>query len=209
MGHNVIVPGLPHHYSGCRKGDITVRDFIRRANEIVELARGLGEELILCGASAGSLMALAGATQSSGTPTRLILVAPATKFRDTPEWQVDIMIKIADTFPDSDEILPGKRAAGGSRKALASMCKLREEVRFLLLNSDLSHIKSLDVLHDPKDQALDPKSPKIAIEWTGLDFAKSYEIEFPLHNKEPVNDWSEEYDLTFTQLIEFFKSIKC
>lgn len=212
MGHNVVAPALPHHYSGCKKGDITVMDFIRRATEIVDLARGLGEELILCGASAGSLMALAAATKTIGTPTRLILTAPAMRFRDTPEWQVDVMIKIADTFPDSDEILPGKRAAGGSRKALASMCKLREEVRYLLSNSDLSHIKSLDILHDPNDQALDPSSPQIAIEWTGLDFARCHEIDFPLHNKVPnpkTYDWSKEYDLTFRQLIKFFETIKC
>jgi esterase/lipase len=91
MGYNVYIPRLPGHGEAdpltLSLGEVTAEQFAGLAEDSVSLGRGLGDEVLVIGLSAGGTMASWLAQTSSGTD-KAILVAPFFGPRVVPSWAV-------------------------------------------------------------------------------------------------------------------------
>lgn len=211
LGFNVLAPALPRHYSLDALGKLTPKDFVRRTQDAISIGSGLGDKVILCGASTGGLMAMMGSAlmEGWGVECEVMPVAPATKFRDTPEILVDTLITIASHSKDSDKLpITGRRAAGGSLKGLSAVARFRCDVEATLSRSDLSHVSKVSVYADSEDGALAPDAGDVALSWfRGQIPGEVLPFEFPLHQRVDdfdSFDWTPSFNRVFEQVLDVF-----
>jgi len=103
MGYNVYVPRLPRHGEADRLtlslAGLTAEELAGSAEESVGLGRGLGEEVLVVGLSAGGTMA-SWLAQSSGQTDGAILVAPFFSPRVVPPWAVQAATNLLLLLPN-------------------------------------------------------------------------------------------------------------
>lgn len=79
-GDNVLIPRMPHHGYADRLTDVmrrlTAHELTAATDEAIDIARGLGETLVVAGLSAGGLLA-AWAAQERSDVNRAIIISPA------------------------------------------------------------------------------------------------------------------------------------
>lgn len=91
-GDNVFVPRLPYHGLSDRmtpeQACLTAAELIAFTNQTVDIACGLGEEIVLTGLSAGAVMA-AWAAQFRPEVHTVVVAAPALGLPGWPVWASD------------------------------------------------------------------------------------------------------------------------
>ena len=102
-GHNVFIPRLPYHGLADRmttqQSLLTAAELIEFTNKTVDIACGLGDEIVLAGLSAGAIM-VAWAAHFRPEVHTAIVAAPALGFPGWPVWASDITCWLARYLPN-------------------------------------------------------------------------------------------------------------
>lgn len=115
LGYNVLIPRLPHHGLADRLTPdhalLTAGELTELADEAVDIALGLGEQVTVAGLSLGGVMA-AWVAQERPEPTRAMLIAPGLGLRAIPARFVrqvtHVMLRMPNIFLWWDPLLREK-----------------------------------------------------------------------------------------------------
>lgn len=103
QGKNVFVPRLPYHGIRDRmtrdQSRLTTADLIRFTNHTIDIAKGLGDEIILTGLSAGAIMA-AWAAQFRPEVHTAVVAAPSLGLPGFPIWASDALSWLMHYIPN-------------------------------------------------------------------------------------------------------------
>lgn len=136
-GDNVFVPRLPHHAE--RNGNVaeiarlTAQELRDVGDLSVDVARGLGDTIIVSGLSAGGTLA-AWVGQYRGDVQRVVLVAPALEVTHVPSLLHGAVLRLALRVPNVTRSSPRDstepdREPGWATHAVAQTLKLGVAVR--------------------------------------------------------------------------------
>ena len=115
QGYNVLIPRLPHHGLSDRltadHALLTAGELTALADEAVDIALGLGEQVTAAGLSMGGVMA-AWVAQERPEPARVALIAPGLGVRPLPRWltraATHMMLRMPNIFLWWDPVLKDK-----------------------------------------------------------------------------------------------------
>jgi pimeloyl-ACP methyl ester carboxylesterase len=105
-GYNVLVPRIPHHGFKDRLcsevSKIKATELVRFTDEMIDLAHGLGEEVILGGLSMGGVMTC-WAAQERADVSQAIIIAPFLGARIIPTTLTRLVAYGVELLPDSNQ----------------------------------------------------------------------------------------------------------
>lgn len=141
-GYNVLIPRLPHHGLSDRltaeHALLTADELSALADEAVDIAVGLGEQVTVAGLSMGGVMA-AWVAQERPEPVRVVPIAPGLGVRAVPGWltraATHMMLRMPNVFLWWDPVLKDKAPGPPSTyprystHALGQMLSLSASVR--------------------------------------------------------------------------------
>ena len=136
-GDNVFVPRLPHHAEKAGRvanmGRLTAQELRDLGDASVDVARGLGDTVIVSGLSAGGTVA-AWVGQYRSDVQRVVLVAPALEVTHVPSLLNGTALRIALRLPNVTRASPRDttepdREPGWATHAVAQTLKLGVAVR--------------------------------------------------------------------------------
>jgi pimeloyl-ACP methyl ester carboxylesterase len=103
LGYNVLIPLLPHHGLADRltteQGRINARELAEYADMVVDIAQGLGEQVVLAGLSGGGVVT-AWAAQYRDDLDLAVLISPAFSWYQIPIRLTDPAIKLLRWLPN-------------------------------------------------------------------------------------------------------------
>jgi carboxylesterase len=103
LGYNVLILLMPHHGLEDRMTDahrqLTAEELTVYVDEMVDIARGLGEHVTLVGLSGGAVVA-AWAAQTRPDLDRAVVMAPAFAFKRIPRATTVLVTNLALLAPD-------------------------------------------------------------------------------------------------------------
>jgi pimeloyl-ACP methyl ester carboxylesterase len=106
LGYNVLIAPLPHHGLADRMTDtqaqLTAEELVDYADETVDIAQGLGEQVIMMGISAGGVTT-AWAAQNRSDIDMAVIISPAFGFKQIPTPLTAAVMNIYTFLPDSFE----------------------------------------------------------------------------------------------------------
>jgi len=136
LGYNVLIAPLPHHGLADRMTDeqsqLTPGELVAYADEMVDIAQGLGEQVVMAGISAGGVTTAWAAHHRSDLDLA-VLISPAFGFKQIPTPLTAPVMNLFSVLPESYEWWdPLLQAKGGlphayprySRRALAQILRL-------------------------------------------------------------------------------------
>lgn len=136
-GDNVFVPRLPHHAERAGRvaslGKLTAQELRDLGDASVDVARGLGDTVIVSGLSAGGTLA-AWVGQYRSDVDRVVLVAPALEVTHVPSLLHGAVLRLALRVPNVTRASPRDttepdREPGWATHAVAQTLKLGVAVR--------------------------------------------------------------------------------
>jgi esterase/lipase len=136
-GDNVYVPRLPRH--ALRNGTasalagLTAEELRDCADSAVDVARGLGDTVVIVGLSAGGTMA-AWVAQNRPDVGRVVAIAPVLELAHIPSILATVAMKLALHLPEITQNYPREesrpdRELGNSSHAIAQMLRMGMAVR--------------------------------------------------------------------------------
>jgi dienelactone hydrolase len=144
QGYNVYIPRMPHHGLKDRlttaPARLTAEALINFADQAIDLAQGLGEEIIIGGISAGASI-VGWLAQERADIARAIIVAPMFSVLDIPAFAVRPLASLLTLLPNRfiwwDSKLKDKPGRGPnyayprfSTRAMGQVLRLGYRVRF-------------------------------------------------------------------------------
>ena len=103
LGWNVLMPRFPYHgyvdKLSTDQGLLTAEDLARTADEAIDIAEGLGEQVVVGGLSAGGVTA-AWAAQNRPEVDRVVGLAPMVNLRPIPDWFAPQVVNAVTSVPD-------------------------------------------------------------------------------------------------------------
>jgi pimeloyl-ACP methyl ester carboxylesterase len=106
LGYNVLIAPLPHHGLADRMteehGLLTAEELAAYADQTVDIAQGLGDQVVMMGLSAGGVTT-AWAAQHRSDIDLAVIISPAFGFKQIPAPLTAAMINITRLLPDSFE----------------------------------------------------------------------------------------------------------
>jgi alpha-beta hydrolase superfamily lysophospholipase len=104
QGYNVLIAPLPHHGLADRmtdeQGQLTVEELAAYADEMVDIAHGLGEQVTMMGISAGGVTT-AWAAQNRSDLDLAIMISPAFGFKALPTPLTGPVMNVSLLLPDA------------------------------------------------------------------------------------------------------------
>lgn len=115
LGYNVLIVPLPHHGLADRmteeQAQLKAEELAAYADEAVDIAQGLGEQVIMMGISAGGVTT-AWAAQNRSDVDLAVIISPAFGFKQIPTPLTAAVMNIYTYLPDSfvwwDPVLQAK-----------------------------------------------------------------------------------------------------
>jgi len=115
LGYNVLIAPLPHHGLADRMTDahaqLKAEELAAYADETVDIAQGLGEQVTMMGISAGGVTT-AWAAQNRSDIDLAVIISPAFGFKQIPTPLTAAVMNIYTALPDSfewwDPVLKGE-----------------------------------------------------------------------------------------------------
>jgi len=136
LGYNVLIAPMPHHGLADRlndeQGKLTAKELTAYADEMMDIAHGLGEEISMMGISGGGVTTAWVAQNRSDLDTAVI-ISPAFGYQKIPTRLTAPVMNIVLTMPDAFEwwdpdlkenIGPAHAYPRYSKHALAEVMKL-------------------------------------------------------------------------------------
>jgi pimeloyl-ACP methyl ester carboxylesterase len=106
LGYNVLIAPLPHHGLADRmtetQAQLRAEELVAYADETVDIAQGLGEQVIMMGISAGGVTT-AWAAQNRNDIDIAVIISPAFGFKQIPTPLTAALMNIYTFLPDSFE----------------------------------------------------------------------------------------------------------
>jgi pimeloyl-ACP methyl ester carboxylesterase len=106
LGYNVLIAPLPHHGLADRMtdahGQLTAEELAAFADDTVDIAQGLGKEVVMMGFSAGGT-ATAWAAQTRNDIYLAVIIPPVFGFKQIPVALTAAAMNISSFLPDSYE----------------------------------------------------------------------------------------------------------
>jgi esterase/lipase len=166
LGYNVLIAPLPHHGLADRHTDqhglLTAEELAAYADETVDIAQGLGDQVVMMGISAGGVTT-AWAAQHRSDIDLAVIISPAFGFQQIPGPLTAAVMNITGLLPDSfewwdpalqDKTSPLYAYPRYSRHALAQTLRLGFAVQ-----ADASHTppaaKRIVMVINPTDESID------------------------------------------------------
>ena len=104
LGYNVLIAPLPHHGLADRITDtqaqLTAEELAAYADETVDIAQGLGDQVVMMGISAGGVVT-AWAAQYREDLDSAIIISPAFGFKQIPTPLTAAVVNLYTFLPDS------------------------------------------------------------------------------------------------------------
>ena len=105
-GFNVLIAPLPHHGLVDRMTEehaqLTAEELVSYADEVVDIAQGLGEQVIMMGISGGGVTT-AWAAQTRSDIDLAVIISPAFGFKQIPTFLTAGVMNLYTFLPDSFE----------------------------------------------------------------------------------------------------------
>ena len=106
LGYNVLIAPLPHHGLADRMTEehaqLTAEELAAYADETVDIAQGLGEQVIILGISGGGVIA-AWAAQYRADIDLAVIISPGFGFKQIPTPLTAAVMNVFTFLPDSFE----------------------------------------------------------------------------------------------------------
>ncbi len=164
-GWNVLIPRAPHHGKKDRLtneeiGELTAAELITFANESVDLARGLGDQVTVAGLSMGGLMS-SWLAQFRPDIERAVILSPALSFWPVPEPAEPALIRFVGRIPNLMLPWDPARPTAGpphayprfSTHGLAAMLQISEHLQ-ATAQRHRPVARSVRVLTNPNDRSV-------------------------------------------------------
>jgi alpha-beta hydrolase superfamily lysophospholipase len=136
LGYNVLIAPLPHHGLANRindeQGQLTGKELAAYADQVVDIAHGLGEHVDMAGISAGGVVTAWAAQYRSDLDTAMI-ISPAFGFQQIPTRLTAPAMNITSLLPDSftwwdpnlkEDVAPFHTYPRYSKHALAQIMRI-------------------------------------------------------------------------------------
>jgi pimeloyl-ACP methyl ester carboxylesterase len=142
LGYNVLIAPLPHHGLADRMTDeqnrLTAKELAEYADEMVDIAHGLGKQITMMGISGGGVTT-AWAAQNRSDLDTAVIISPAFGYQQIPTRLTAPVMNITIILPDAfqwwdpvlkENIGPSHAYPRYSKHALVAFLKLGFGVRF-------------------------------------------------------------------------------
>ena len=219
LGYNVLIAPLPHHGLADRltpaQGQMTAELMAAYADEVVDIARGLGEHVTVAGLSGGGVTT-AWAAQTRADVDQAVLMAPAFGYKPVPRavtvGAINGVLLLPDVFVWWDPALQAEGSAAHayprySRHALAHVLRLAYATRALSRRA-APKAKRLLVVTNANDAMVDNAATARAVgEWRarGVRDLRTYEFPAELgleHDFIEASAAKQQVELVYAKLIE-------
>lgn len=164
-GSNVLIAPLPHHglldRMTAEHAQLKAEELVSYADEVVDIAKGLGERIVMMGISAGGVTT-AWAAQHREDIDLAVIISPAFGFKKIPVFLTAAVMNLALVLPDTftwwdpelqDDAPPSYTYPRYSRHALAQILRLGFAVR-----QDMTHnppaAKKIVMVFNPNDDQI-------------------------------------------------------
>ena len=218
LGYNVLIASLPHHGLADRMTDeqaqLTAKELTQYADEIVDVAQGLGDHVSMMGISAGGVIT-AWAAQNRSNIDTAVIISPAFGFKQIPTPVTAVVMNSYLLLPNSyvwwDPILqtkiePAHAYPRYSKRALAQTLRLGFAVQ-VQAQRIAPAASRIIVVTNANDTAINnPLTDKVVAHWQ-KDGAHIAIYEFPLslglgHDLIDPGQPDQQIDLVYPQLID-------
>jgi esterase/lipase len=166
LGYNVLIAPLPHHGLADRNteehGLLKAEELAAYADETVDIAQGLGDQVVMMGISAGGVTT-SWAAQHRSDLDLAVIISPAFGFKQIPAPLTAVVMNITGLLPDSfewwdpalqDKTPPLYAYPRYSKHALAQTLRLG-----LAVQADARHsppaAKRIVMVINPTDESID------------------------------------------------------
>jgi esterase/lipase len=166
LGYNVLIPPIPHHglcdLMTKAHGALTAEELEAYADESVDIARGLGDHVIMMGISLGGLVT-AWTAQARPEIDLAVAIAPSFSAKAIPAPLTATLMNVFSLLPDSfewwnpalkDKMPPPHGYPVYSRHAMANVFRLAFAIR-----ADIQRrppkAKRIVMVFNPNDDAVD------------------------------------------------------
>lgn len=135
-GDNVYIPRLPHHadlaHGPASLSDITSEELRAAADSAMDVARALGDTVVVLGLSQGGTMA-AWIAQNRADARRVVVIAPLMAIARVPRMLDGVVVNLTVRLPDVSHDLISMdrepdREVGWSTRAIGQILRLGENV---------------------------------------------------------------------------------
>ena len=199
LGYNVLIAPLPHHGLADRMtaehGQLTAEELVRYADEVVDIGRGLGEQVSMVGLSLGGVTT-AWAAQNRADLDLAMIISPAFGFEQVPTPLTAAVMNVYTLLPDAFEWWdPVNKDVGGilhayprySRHGLVQALRLGFATQAAARRARPSAAK-LIVVTNANDHSVNNELTRQVVEMWRATGANLVTYEFPA-------DWRLDHDL--------------
>jgi len=187
QGYNVLIPRIPYHGLLNRKTPLfkrlTAEKLKAFAENAVNIARGLGQEVTVAGLSAGGVMA-AWVAQFRPDVAKVVIISPALGLKYLPSFAHNTTMKLLLRMPhyfiprNPQNVLPHAYLQQSSR-GTGEMLRLGSAV-FEAAHNSKPAVQNITLILNPTDRAVDNKlSRQLLKRWqaNGTESLRLYEFE--------------------------------
>lgn len=176
-GCNVLIAPLPRHglkdRMNLEHADLKARELASYADTVVDIAEGLGEEIVMMGISAGGVVT-AWAAHHRASIDQAIIISPAFGFKAIPVPLTALAMNVYSLLPDTmtwwdpeleNAVTPSYSYPRYSRHALTEILRLGFDVK-RLSNEQPPAARHLTVVFNESDTKIsNPMTWKIVNQW--------------------------------------------
>jgi carboxylesterase len=181
LGYNVLIAPLPHHGLADRMTEehalLKAEELTAYADEAVDIAQGLGDQVIMMGISAGGVTT-SWAAQNRSDVDLAVIISPAFGFKQIPTPLTAALMNIYTLLPDSFEwwdpalqanVTPAYAYPRYSRHALVQTLRLGFAIQKEAKRSPPA-AKKMIVVINPTDESINESLiMKVVNYWHGHD----------------------------------------
>ena len=217
LGYNVLIAPLPHHGLADRMteehGLLTAEDLAAYADQTVDLAQGLGDQVVMMGISAGGVTT-AWAAQHRNDIDLAVIISPAFGFKQIPAPLTAAVINIYSLLPDSfvwwdpkrqGSITPAYAYPRYSKHALVQTLRLGFAVQADTKHAPPAAKKTIMVIN-PTDESVDNgRIMQVVKDWQAQHASlDTYEFDANLQLRHDLIDPTQPYqqvEIVYPQLV--------
>ncbi len=218
LGYNVLIAPLPHHGLADRltdeQGRLTAEELVAYADRVVDIGRGLGDQLTVAGHSGGAVTA-AWVAQTRADVDQVVVISPAFGFQQIPAAATVGVMNAAMLLPDAfawwDPVLQAKGSLPNayprySRHALAQVLRLGFATRALAARAAPAS-PALAVVTNANDKSVDNAATGAVVAAWRAHGADVLTYEFPAalglgHDQIGPDEPDQRVDAVYPKLIE-------
>jgi len=217
-GYNVLIAPLPHHGLADRmteaQAQLNAEELAGYADEVVDIAQGMGDQVVMMGISAGGVTT-AWAAQNRPDIDKAVIISPAFGYKQIPTPLTATVMNIYTLLPDGFvwwdeelqiEITPDYAYPRYSKHALVQILRLGFSVQADAKSSKPAAQKIVVVLNPTDDSINNPLTMTVVNNWQahGANLT-TFEFDEDLQLQHDLIDPSQPYqqiDVVYPRLIE-------